>query len=102
VNRLERFTTMHPSTQDLERDPAPPVGTYDTGHNPEKAHISTIGERVINTAATSMQDKALRYEKGVGGSTACWRTRSTLGFWNMPRKQLDAYEQARATAKWTR
>jgi len=90
-NRLKRFTMMHPSTQDVDNDPAPAVGTYEPTSG-------TIAEhKVDRMGASSMQDKSWRYNFAVGGSTGCWRNRNTVGFWDMPRKQLVQYEKSRAT-----
>jgi hypothetical protein len=90
-NRDKRFRLMHPSTQDVSEDPPPAVGTYEP----------TVGKfaehKVDPTGATSIKDKSWRYEFSVGGSTGCWRNRNTVGFWDMPRKQLMQYEKARAS-----
>jgi hypothetical protein len=90
-NRDKRFRDLHPSTQDVQVDPPPPVGTYEPT-------AGKIAEHKVDMAgATSIKDKSWRYEFSVGGSTGCWRNRNTVGFWDMPRKQLMQYEKARAS-----
>lgn len=89
-NRERRFTLLQPSTMDISRDPPPSVGTYEP----------TVGadeHKVNQTGAVTLKDQAWRYENAVAGSTACWRNRNHVGFWEMPRKQLQQYEKARAT-----
>jgi hypothetical protein len=90
-NRDKRFRLLQPSTQDVEEDPPPPVGTYEPT-------VGKIAEHKVDpTGANSIKDKSWRYEFSVGGSTGCWRNRNTVGFWTMPRKQLMQYEKARAS-----
>jgi hypothetical protein len=90
-NRDKRFRLMNPSTQDVEADPPPAVGTYEPTAGKLAEH------KVDPTGSTSIKDKSWRYEFSVGGSTGCWRNRNTVGFWDMPRKQLMQYEKARAS-----
>merc|ERR1719440_941762 len=90
-NRDKRFRDLHPSTQDIQADPPPAVGTYE----PTQGKIAE--HKVDPKGANSIKDKSWRYEFSVGGSTGCWRNRNTVGFWDMPRKQLMQYEKARAS-----
>jgi Ca2+-binding EF-hand superfamily protein len=90
-NRDKRFRDLHPSLQDVQADPPPAVGTYEPT-------VGKIAEHKVDpTGANSIKDKSWRYEFSVGGSTGCWRNRNTVGFWDMPRKQLMQYEKARAS-----